>query len=159
MTQELNIEWIDTCPFCKGDAHEVVGFDMPDIPRFIECKDCGATTAPFYNGGHFKAWNARLTNHTKVTGFEEGVADAKKRIKALGDIRLSGDIWMLFDDLQSALAAKDAEIAELRRLLEASAKRSNYVWSESGSYTAQDWKNEGAIELAKTAALAQKGGE
>jgi hypothetical protein len=52
-----------------------------------------------------------------------------------------------------------AEIAELRGLLEAAAKRSNYVWSENGSYTAQDWKNEGAIELAKTAALAQKGGE
>lgn len=36
----------------------------------------------------------------------------------------------------------------LEKAVEAATKRSNYPWSDGGQYTAQDYKNEGAIELA-----------
>jgi cell fate (sporulation/competence/biofilm development) regulator YmcA (YheA/YmcA/DUF963 family) len=124
--------------------------------------------------------------NTKLTGFEERVAELSKRsinsgmsasemILALGNMAVDArDIYM---DMQTALSTKDAEIAALRQELVMQPLPSDYeqeiaelrgLLGEAGDaleatmavITGRKIKNKIVKALAKlTAALAQKGGQ
>lgn len=89
---------------------------------------------------------------------KETTPDKRRALEALGVIehRLRAIDGILsfeyeYETIRAALSAPvDKEVVE-------ASKRGNYAWSEGGEYTAQDWKNEGAIELAQ-ALLRLRGG-
>lgn len=106
MTQELNKDGLEAA--CS--AYEAASGGLAIADEF-----CVA--------GAVKAY----LNHTKVTGFDDEIAELCKRTQDdslkffIGGGDFAGQLlieWMvLANKLQSALAAKDAEIAELRGLL------------------------------------------
>lgn len=48
----------------------------------------------------------------------------------------------------SAQAPQGGVCEQLRSEIEQATKRSKYPWSQGGTYTRHDWKNEGCIEFA-----------
>jgi len=61
-------------------------------------------------------------------------------------------------ELLTDVVELEAKLARATEALDLATKRSSYQWSEGGAYTPQDFKNEGAIELASQALADIKGG-
>lgn len=111
--------------------------------------------------------------NTKVTGFESRISELEaidNGISEDDDYRNNESFWKALDlvrDLQSALAAKDAEIAELRGLLgEVHEDVADTLWcldnmalEEIGEAMHKKEDDLKEFQAKLTAALAQKGGD